>query len=106
MNGVFKFLLQHLFARVPGQLQQEETCVGLWQEVVRGVVLIQHLRTEDDSALTIMCSEATFCVLRYFLPGGSDLLKSLLAALQPHAHDKTPGSQCSRPKISSTHNLQ
>lgn len=46
MNGVFQFLLQDLFTRVPGQLQQEEACVGLWQEVVRGVVFIQNLGTE------------------------------------------------------------
>lgn len=47
VDGVFQFLLQHLFTRVPGQLQQEETCVGLWQEVVRGVVFIQHLQAES-----------------------------------------------------------
>lgn len=47
VDGVFQFLLQHLFTRVPGQLQQEETRVGLWQEVVRGVVFIQHLQAES-----------------------------------------------------------
>lgn len=45
VDGVFQLLLQHLFARVPGQLEQEETRVGLWQEVVRRDVFIQHLDT-------------------------------------------------------------
>lgn len=43
VDGVLELLLQHLLARVPGQLEQEEAGVGLWQEVIRGVVLVQHL---------------------------------------------------------------
>lgn len=43
MDGVLELLLQHLLARVPGQLEQEEAGVGLWQEVIRRVVLVQHL---------------------------------------------------------------
>lgn len=50
VDGVFQLLFQHLLARVSGQLQQEETCVGLWQEMVRGIVLIQHLRTEEEQS--------------------------------------------------------
>lgn len=45
MDRVFQLLLQDLFARVPGQLEQEEARVGLWQEVVGRVVLIQDLET-------------------------------------------------------------
>lgn len=41
--GVLQFLLQDQFTRVPRQLEQEEARVRLWQEVVRRVVLIQHL---------------------------------------------------------------
>lgn len=48
VDGVLQLLLQHLFTRVPGQLQQEETRVGLWQEVVGGVVLVQHLTEEEE----------------------------------------------------------
>ena len=44
MDSIFEFFLQHLFTRVPGQLEQEETGVGLGQEVVRRVVLIQNLK--------------------------------------------------------------
>lgn len=62
VNGVFQLLLQHLFTRVPGQLQQEETRVGLWQEVVGGVVLIQHLRT--DRMLLGLWMDGYFCVKR------------------------------------------
>lgn len=67
MNGVFQFLLQDLFTRVPGQLQQEEACVGLWQEVVRGVVFIQNLGTEKrklsgagryEAGVVLLCLEA------------------------------------------------
>lgn len=43
VDGVLELLLQHLLARVPGQLEQEEAGVGLWQEVIWGVVLVQHL---------------------------------------------------------------
>lgn len=43
VDGVFQLLFQHLLARVSGQLQQEEARVGLWQEVVGRVVLVQHL---------------------------------------------------------------
>lgn len=48
VDGVFQLLFQHLLARVSGQLQQEEAGVGLWQEVVGRVVLVQHLRTEEE----------------------------------------------------------
>lgn len=48
VNGVFQLLLQHLFTRVSGQLEQEEARVGLWQEVVRRVVLIQNLEEEKE----------------------------------------------------------
>lgn len=48
VNGVLQLLFQDLFTRVPGQLKQEETRVGLRQEVVGGVVLIQHLKTNVE----------------------------------------------------------
>ena len=43
MDGVFEFFLKHLFAGVARQLQQEEASVGLGQEVVGRVVLVQDL---------------------------------------------------------------
>lgn len=43
VDGVLELLLQHLLARVPGQLEQEEAGVGFWQEVIWRVVLVQHL---------------------------------------------------------------
>lgn len=46
MDGVLELLLQHLLAGIPGQLQQEETGVGLREEVVWRVVFIQHLDDE------------------------------------------------------------
>lgn len=41
--GVLQFLLQDQFTRITRQLEQEEARIRLWQEVVRRVVLIQHL---------------------------------------------------------------
>jgi len=43
VDGVLELLLQHLAARVARQLEQEEAGVRLGQEVVRRVVLVQHL---------------------------------------------------------------
>lgn len=44
VDGVLQLLLQHLLARVARQFEQEEAGVGLWQEVIRRVVLVQHLK--------------------------------------------------------------
>lgn len=52
VDGVLQLLFQHLLTRVSGQLQEEETRVGLWQEVVRRVVLVQHLRTDEESVIS------------------------------------------------------
>lgn len=46
VDGVLELLLQNLLARVPRQFEQEEAGVGLWQEVIRWVVLVQHLKDE------------------------------------------------------------
>lgn len=43
VDGVLELLLQHLPARVARQLEQEEAGVRLGQEVIRRVVLVQHL---------------------------------------------------------------
>lgn len=49
VNRVLEFLPQDGTAGVAGHLQQEEACVALWQEVIRWVVLIQHLWIKDSA---------------------------------------------------------
>lgn len=68
VDGVLQLLLQHLLTRVSGQLQEEETRVGLWQEVVRRVVLVQHLRTDEESVKPISARNSTLLELKQ-LPG-------------------------------------
>ena len=48
VDGVTELLLQHWLAGVARELQQEETGVGLRHEVVRWLVLVQHLRGRGD----------------------------------------------------------
>lgn len=57
VDGVLQLLLQHQLTRVTGQLEQEEARVRLRQEVVRRVVLIQHLeRRGENICALIICA--------------------------------------------------
>lgn len=76
--GVLQLLLQHLLAGVPGQLQQEEAGVGLREEVVGGVVLVQDLWAErpgDQGEEQTELAPARHCLLLTktitFLPNSS-----------------------------------
>ena len=44
VNGVLELLLENRFTRVAWHLQQEETGVAFWKEVISRVVLVQHLQ--------------------------------------------------------------
>lgn len=93
VDGVLQLLLQHLLTRVSGQLQEEETRVGLWQEVVRRVVLVQHLRTDEESVIkpTSACS-STLLELKQ-LPGTATV--SLHVFEMSYLHDEIPTTEVS-----------
>ena len=62
VDGVLELLLQHLPARVPWQLEQEEAGVRLGQEVVRWVVLVQDLKhIQNLSKKKNLISSKTYC---------------------------------------------
>ena len=54
VDGIAKLLLQYWLARVPRNLEQEETGVGLGKVIVWRVVLVQNLRIERRMTIGII----------------------------------------------------
>ena len=48
VNSIFEFFPQNFFGRVSWHFEEEETGVGLWQEVIRWIVFVQNLYYEME----------------------------------------------------------